>query len=84
MIYQNMLVVQQADFEKIKSEYDVTILIIAGNCVGHCHYLNDFILYLLELHGFASRITIICLILKVSQQIKICYMSALVGTYVSR
>ena len=30
MIYQNMLVVQQADFEKIKSEYDVTILIIAG------------------------------------------------------
>ena len=55
-----MLVVQQADFEKIKSEYDVTILIIAGNCIGHCHYLYDFTLCKLALHGFASKITIIC------------------------
>ena len=62
MIYQNMLVVQQADFEKIKFEYDVmiTILIIAGNCIGHCHYLHDFILCILALHGFASKITTIC------------------------
>ena len=55
-----MLVVQQADFEKIKSEYNVTILIIAGNCIGHCHYLYDFILCILALHGFASKITTIC------------------------
>ena len=60
MIYQNMLVVQQADFEKIKSEYDVTILIIAGNCIGHCHYLYDFMLCILALHGFASKIATIC------------------------
>ena len=60
MIYQNKLVVQQADFEKIKSEYDVTILFIAGNCIGHCHYLYDFILCILALHGFASKITTIC------------------------
>ena len=59
MIYQNMLVVQQADFEKIKFEYDVTILIIAGNCIGHCHYLYD-LLCILALHGFASKITTIC------------------------
>ena len=41
MIYQNMLVVQQADFEKI-------------------NYLHDFILCILALHGFASKITTIC------------------------
>ena len=72
MIYQNMLVVQLADFEKIKFEYDVMILIIARNCTGHCHYLHDFILCILITGKFASKITIICLILKVSQQIKIC------------
>ena len=57
-----MLVVQQADFEKIRSEYDVTILIIAGKRIGHCHYLHDFILCILELglHGFTSKITTIC------------------------
>ena len=56
MIYQNVLVVQQADVEKIKSEYDVTIFIIAGKCIGHCHYLHDFIFCILVLHGFASKI----------------------------
>ena len=55
-----MIVVQQADFEKIKSEYDVTILIVAGKRIGHCHYLHDFILCILALHGFASKITTIC------------------------
>ena len=54
-----MLVVQQADFEKIKSEYDVTIIIIAGKRTGHCLYLHDFILCILALHGFASKITIV-------------------------
>ena len=54
-----MLVVQQADFEKIKFEYHVTILIIAGNCIGHCHHLYD-LLCTLALHGFASKITTIC------------------------
>ena len=53
-----MPVVQQADFEKIESEYDVTI--IAGKRIGHCHYLHDFILCILALHGFASKITTIC------------------------
>ena len=55
-----MLVVQQADFEKIKSEYDVTILIIVGKRIGYCHYLHDFILCILALHDFASKITTIC------------------------
>ena len=55
------------------------ILIIAGNCVGDCHYLHDFILCLLALHGFASKITIICLILKVSQQKKIAKCLLLLG-----
>ena len=55
-----MLVVQQADFEKIKSEYDVTIFIITGKYIGYCHYLHDFILCMLALHGFASKITTIC------------------------
>ena len=56
-----MLVVQRADFEKIKSEYDVTILIIAGKRIGHCQYLHDFIFCILVLHGFASKINAICL-----------------------
>ena len=55
-----MLVVQQVDFEKIKTEYDVTIFIIAGKCIGHCHYLHDFILRILAPHSFASKITTIC------------------------
>ena len=59
MIYQNMVVVQQADFEKIESEYDVTIITITRKCIGHCHYLYDFILCILALHGFASKITTI-------------------------
>ena len=62
MIYQNMLSVQKADFEKIKSEYDVTILIliIAKKRIGYCHYLHDFILCILGIHGFASKIKTIC------------------------
>ena len=50
-----MPVVQQADFEKIKSEYNATILIIAGKCIGYCHYPHDFISCILALHGFASK-----------------------------
>ena len=74
MIYQNMIVVQQADFEKIKSEYDVTILIIAGKRIGHCHYLHDFILCILPWHYMVllPKSPPFVLILKVSQQIKHC------------
>ena len=52
-----MLLVQQADFEKIKSEYDVTVLIIAGKRTA-------IILCILALHGFASKITTIYFNLK--------------------
>ena len=79
----NMLVVQQADFEKIKSEYDVTILIIAANCIGHCHYLYDFILCILALHCFASKITTICFNSESVTANKNLLMSAAVGRYVS-
>ena len=64
-----MLAVQQADFEKIKSEYDVTILIAGKRTVIICIV---FILCILALHGFASKSPPFILILKVSQQVKIC------------
>ena len=68
-----MLVVQQADFEKVKSEYDVTILILAGKCIGHCHYLHDFILCIPALYMvLLPKSPPFVLILKVSQQVKLC------------